>query len=123
MKRGLLPVVLFITFFLPVTKANSQSIHLTHAQYDILLPEGRVHFPVNEYKVIIKFRDNLTEEKILEYFKSVGLFDVYNKEWKVPFPEVYRAELKTALSYHQAVEAIETNSDVVYVAPVLQYKS
>jgi hypothetical protein len=103
--------------------ARGQNIRLSADQYDIVLPEGKVHFPLNAQKLIIKFREGFSEAAIQQYFKSSDLLKGYKAEWKVPLPgNIYRVELKDGISLQQAHTAISQSNDVIYTAPVVWYK-
>lgn len=118
-KVGLLFVLLLC---LLSGSARGQDIHLSATEYNIVLPEGRVQFPLNEGKLIIKFRDGVSEYSIQQYFKSSNLFSEYKTDWKVPFLGLYRAELRNGISSEQAIATIEQSNDVIYTAPVVWYK-
>jgi PKD repeat protein len=120
MRKVILPLILLVIML--HTRASAQDIRLANSQYDIQLPEGRVHFPVNEKKLAIKFRDGSSEDAIIQYLNTSGLFEPYSKDWKIPAPLMYWPVLKSSIPYNEAVAAIKANSNVDYVAPVLQYK-
>lgn len=119
MRKILLPII-FLTLLLPLA-AHGQNIHLTHNDYTIQLPEGRVNFTFNEKKIAVSFNSDFSEDAIIQYFNTSGLFEPYAKEWKRPHPVMYFAVLKDGRDYNEALAALNANANVAYVAPVLLY--
>lgn len=117
--RKLLPLLCLL---LGMFSANAQPIKLAVENYDLLLPEGNVHFVVKKDKMVIKFRDGYPEDSIAYFFRSSELFKAYQHSWHYPFPDVIGAEINTAaLPYTQVLQQIQNNNAVLYTAPVLLY--
>lgn len=119
--RKILLRIIFLTFLLPLA-AHGQNINLTPDNYTINLPEGRVNFSFNDKRFVVRFNDGFSEESIIQYLNSTGLFEPYDKEWKRPHPVVYLPVLKAGVSYTEAVATVKANANVQYVTTALWYK-
>jgi PKD repeat protein len=120
MRRLVLPIILFCTFL--SASALAQDISLAADKYDIILPEGNVHFQVNDRKLLVKFNNGFSEDAILQFFRASGLFEDYNKEWFLPSHAAYRPVLKKGIAWQQAIQLLKQNTNVEYAAPALLYK-
>ncbi len=123
LKRLLLPLIIFLGF---LQSAKAQSVreraHLSQTAYDLVLPEGKVHFAFDDKKVVLKLKPGVNPTGFFK--ENSALFAAYEVGWKVPFPEVYRPVLRavSGKSYAQSVAQLERLSDVEYVAPVVRYR-
>ncbi|MBP1673027.1 MAG: large protein [Bacteroidetes bacterium] len=120
-------ISVFLLVFIATVSLYGQNVKLGIEDYNILLPEGIVHFTIDKSKITICFEDDVTNEQRAEFLKnSKGVFKRYQTDWEFLTESITIAQLDSGVtdeSYFNTIKKIQQSSIIKYVAPVLTYKN
>lgn len=127
MPRKKMKNILTITIILLSLFVKAQSVRLGTEHYILKLPEGETKFEVDETKMVLKFKETIPFDSILQFFKTQEVFATFDSSWQLNFPVgIIVAKLKAepmGKSYVDILANIQQNSQIIFTAPVLSYKT
>jgi len=102
---------------------SNNPMRLRLDEYDITLPEGKVHFRIDTTKFLLIYPPSYSKTELKDYLQKLSIFNQINDTDFINYPKAVIVDPKISSTYDQTYQDIQTQLPNFTVSPMLLYKN